>query len=373
MKLVSDHRPIVISANSSWNIVNFRSGLIRALVAQDYRVVVIAPKDRYSDQITALGAEYRQIALSSSGISLIEDGLLLLRYRRLLRELRPRAFLGFTAKPNIYGSLAAFGLGIRVINNISGLGTVFIKPGALQGLVSLLYRCALSRSAVVFFQNPDDRDLFVQRRLARYDQAHLLNGSGIDLDQFRPPDNERAPGPMRFVLVARMLRDKGVEEYIGAARVLRGEGSDARFALLGPTDADNRTAISPAQIAAWESEGLVDYLGTSDDVRPHIAAADCVVLPSYREGLPRSLIEAAAMGRPIVTTDVPGCRAAVEDGVTGLLCEVRSAKALAEALRRLIAFPESTRLAMGRAGRDRAERLYDQEIISAAYLDQIEP
>ncbi len=373
MKLDSDHRPIVISANSSWNIVNFRSGLIRALVAHAYRVVVIAPTDRYSDQIVALGAEHRPIALSSSGISLIADGRSLLRYRRLLKELRPRAFLGFTAKPNIYGSLGALGLRIRVINNISGLGTAFMKPGTLQRLVSLLYRCALARSAVVFFQNSDDRDLFVERRLARRDQTRLLVGSGIDLDHFRPPDNARAPGPLRFLLVARILRDKGVEEFVGAARILRGEGSDAHYALLGPTDADNRTAISAAQVAAWENEGLVEYLGTSDDVRPQLTVADCVVLPSYREGFPRSLIEAAAMGRPIITTDVPGCRAAVEDGVTGLLCEVRSAKALAAVMRRLIAFPERERLAMGRAGRDRAERLYDQKMITAAYLDQIEP
>ena len=236
-----------------------------------------------------------------------------------------------------------------------------------------MYRYALARSAVVFFQNPDDRDLFVERRLARPDQARLLNGSGIDLDQFCPSQNAREPGPLRFLLVARMLRDKGVEEYVGAARILRHEGSAARFLLLGPTDADNRTAISPAQVASWQDEGLVEYLGTSDDVRPHLAAADCVVLPSYREGLPRSLIEAAAMGKPIVTTDVPGCRGAVEDGVTGLLCEVRSAKALADAMREMIALTPSERCAMGRAGRDRAERLYDQDIISAAYLDEIEP
>ena len=373
MKLDLDHGLIVISANSSWNVVNFRSGLIRALVAQNHRVVVIAPKDSYSDQIVSLGAEYRPITLASSGVSLIDDGRSLLRYRRLLRELRPRGFLGFTAKPNIYGSLAALGLGIRIINNISGLGTAFMKPGVLQGVVSILYRCALARSAVVFFQNPDDRDLFIERRLARPDQARLLNGSGIDLDQFCPPQNDRELGPLRFLLVARVLRDKGVEEYVGAARILRGEGSDARFGLLGPTDADNRTAISAAQVASWQDEGLVEYLGTSDDVRPHLAAADCVVLPSYREGLPRSLIEAAAMGKPIITTDVPGCRGAVEDGVTGLLCEARSAKALADAVRKMIAFTESKRRAMGRAGRDRAERLYDQDIISAAYLDEIEP
>ncbi|MCY7339090.1 MAG: glycosyltransferase family 4 protein [Sphingomonas bacterium] len=303
-------RPLVImSANSCWNIVNFRAHLVRDLIRRRYRVIVIAPADERQAAVTALGAEFRSISLNSAGLSVIEDVRSVLAYDRLFRELRPDFFLGFTAKPNIYGSIAAQRHGIRVVNNISGLGTAFIRRGPLQLLVAGLYRAALRRSSTVFFQNPDDRALFVGRRLVREEQAGLLAGSGIDLDHFAPrplpPADDR---PLRFLLVARMLRDKGVVEYVDAARLLRAQGKAVHFALLGPGDADNRTAISLEELAAWQAEGVVDYLGADDDVRSHIAAADCVVLPSYREGLPRSLIEAAAMARPVITTDVPGCR-----------------------------------------------------------------
>lgn len=363
--------PIVLSANSSWNIVNFRSGLIRRLVAHGHRVVVIAPIDESSSGLAVLGAEHRPIKLNRSGLSPIEDGAVLVAYFRLLRELRPAAYLGFTAKPNIYGSLAARFLGIRVINNISGLGTAFMARGPLQFLVSRLYRLALARSATVFFQNPDDRAMFVERRLVTAGQARLLAGSGIDLDRFAPRSAVEG-NPLRFLLVARMLRDKGVVEFVDAARILRREGRAARFALLGPADGDNRTAISPEQLTAWADEGVIDYLGAATDVRPFVADADCVVLPSYREGLPRSLIEAAAMAKPVITTDVPGCRAAIDAGETGLLCAARSAPSLAAAMAAMIDLGPDRRRAMGEAGRRKAEREFDERLVGDAYLAALE-
>jgi glycosyltransferase involved in cell wall biosynthesis len=242
-----------------------------------------------------------------------------------------------------------------------------MKRGPLQFLVSFLYRIALSRSATVFFQNSDDRDLFVGRKLVGKGRAGLVRGSGIDLDHFAPRPHRAEDGTTSFLLVARILRDKGVVEYVEAARILRGEGLAMRFAILGPAGVDNRTAISAEELGVWLAEGVVELFGSADDVRPYVADADCIVLPSYREGLPRSLIEAAAMGRPVITTDVPGCREVVDPGETGLLCEVRSAASLADAMRRFADLPTAERLAMGERGRDKAVAEFGQARICAAY------
>ena len=364
---------IVISANSSWNIVNFRAGLIRALVGRGHRVTVLAPTDQHSAHIAGTGADYRPMAMRSSGRSPIEDGRLLADYYRILRELRPAVYLGFTAKPNIYGSLAARALGMPVINNISGLGAAFMRRGPLQWLVSLRYRAALARSATIFFQNGDDRRLFVERGLAREEQARLLPGSGVDVERFAPPAAPRAPGAFRFLLVARMLWDKGIGEFVEAARIIRGEGRDASFALLGHAGVDNRGAIPLDQLKRWDGEGVVRYLGSADDVRPYLAEADCVVLPSYyREGVPRSLIEAASMGKPLIAADEAGCREAVDDQRSGFLCSARSPEALAAAMRRMLDLDPEATAAMGMAGREKAVREFDERLVAQAYIDAVD-
>ena len=364
---------IVVAANSSWNIVNFRGGLVKGLVAAGYRVIVVAPEEGASaDQVRALGAAVEPVAFRSSRLSPVADLALLVGYGRLFRRYRPRAMLGFTIKPNIFGSIAARIAGVRAINNISGLGTAFLRGRLLRRVASGLYRRALAGSSTVFFQNDDDCALFVSQRLVRADQTALLNGSGVDLDRFVPRPERAADGEFRFLLVARLLWDKGVGEFVEAARIVRARHPNARFQLLGFVGADNRSAVPRATLDQWCAEGVVDYLGATDDVRPAIAAADCVVLPSYREGLPRSLIEAAAMGRPAIATDVPGCRAAIEVGVTGLPCAPRSASSLADAMERIMSLEPAERTAMGSAARARAERLFDQRTVVAAYLDAIE-
>lgn len=364
---------IVISINASWNIVNFRMGLIRVLQARGHEVVALAPHDAWSDRLAAAGVEFHPLNMNQKGVSPAQDAGLFLAYLKAMRRLRPDVFLGYTVKPNVYGSLAAHLVGARVVNNVSGLGTAFIREGFLTRLVSLLYRTAFRRSARVFFQNEEDMALFVQRRLVGLDKARLLPGSGIDLDRFRPAAlPARAPGEIVFLLPARLLRDKGVVEYVEAARQLRAELPGARFQLLGFADAANRTAVSRAELDAWVGEGIVEYLGVADDVRPYMAAADCVVLPSYREGLPRVLLEAAAMGRPLVATDVPGCRQVVRNEVNGLLCRVADAQSLAAAMRRMAQAGPGQRSAWGDTARRMAERDYDERIVHAAYVEAIE-
>ncbi len=366
------HSPLVLlSANSVWNIVNFRMGLMRALQARGYRIAVAAPAGDGESELRAFGIDFLALPMRATGTSPLSDLALLARYVALLRRARPAAFLGFTAKPNIYGSLAATLCGIPAINNLTGLGTAFIHRPRLRSLVSFLYRLALRRSAAVFFHNPDDRDLFVARRLVTPDQARLIPGSGVDLDHFAPapqPPDDSAP---TFLFIGRLLREKGIEEFVEAARAVRRVVPAARFQILGAI-ADDPRGVTAGQVEQWANQGLIDYLGTAADVRPFVARAHCVVLPSYREGMPRSLLEASAIARPMIACDVPGCRHLVEDGRTGLLCAARSPAALAEAMFGFLRLSAEQRSAMGRRARARVEEHFGEQRVSDAYIAALE-
>jgi glycosyltransferase involved in cell wall biosynthesis len=363
---------VVIALNTAWNLVNFRAGLIRALVAKGYEVVAVAPNDEYAPRLAELGCRFVALPMDNKGTHPGRDLLLFFRFLNLLRRERPDVFLGYTVKPNVYGSLAAHVLGIPVVNNIAGLGAVFIRDNWLTRLVRLLYKTALSRSRHVFFQNDEDMRLFVEQGLVASDKVSRLPGSGVDLSTFRyAPMQPLENRTFHFLLAARLLWDKGVGEYVEAARMVRRKYPTAKFQLLGFLDVQNPTTVSSAQMDDWVKEGVVEYLGVADDVKPYMAAADCVVLPSYREGVPRSLLEAAAIGRPIVTTDAAGCRDAVDDGVNGLLCRVGNADDLAEKLLRMIAMTPEDRELMGQAGRRKMELEFDEKIVIRRYLEAI--
>lgn len=363
-------KTIAVSVNSSWNLMNFRAELLRRLVADGFRVVALTPDDGHAGRLGELGVEHVAIPIDSQGISPLGDAGLVLRYWSALRHVRPDAYLGWTIKPNIYGSLAAHVLGIPVINNVSGLGTAFIKENWLTRVASALYRLALARSATVFFQNAADRDLFVARGLLNEARTALLPGSGIDTARFHPVEREGG-SPFTFLMIARLIRDKGAFEYVEAARSLRQRHPRVRFDILGALDVANRTAITRAAVAEWVADGVIRHLGEADDVRPFIAAADCVVLPSYREGMPRSLLEAAAMGRPLIATDVPGCTEIARAGENAILCQPRDAASLAAAMAAMLDLDTARRAAMGRRSREIAAREFDVAIVEARYLDAI--
>ena len=332
---------VVVATNDAWNVVNYRKGLITALQQRGYRIAVLAPAGRNSAEIEQMGAEFHSVPMAARGMSPLGDLRTLLAFRSVFRRLRPAAVLGFTIKPNIYGSIAAGMFGIPVINNVSGLGTVFTRDSMLRRLVEALYRYALRRSQAVFFQNRDDASLFAERKIVRPEQAKLLPGSGIDLDRFAPTQGPRAP-KFEFLFVGRLLWAKGLGELAKATRELKSAGEDFNFRIAGIPAGDDKDSVPLEALTSWENEGLVEYLGSVKDVRPLIADADCVVLPSYyREGVPRSLLEAAAMATPAITTDWPGCRDAVDDAVTGYLCQPRSISSLASAMRRMLALAAS--------------------------------
>jgi len=366
---------IIITANTTWNLVNFRSGLISKLIEKGYDVLAVAPEDEYQDRLKRLGCRYISLSMDNKGTHPVRDLQLFLGFLKVFFVERPDAVLAYTIKPNIYASLAAQIVGVSVINNISGLGTAFIRGGWMATLVSLLYRIGLSRSVCVFFQNNDDRTLFLEKGLVKRSQTDLLPGSGINLahyDSINYGSVDSNSNKLVFLMVARLLWDKGVREYVEAAKIVKKRNPETRFQLLGFLDVKNQTAVPREDVEMWMREGIIEYLGTFDDVRPFLASSDCVVLPSYREGTPRSLLEAAAMAKQLIATDVPGCREVVKEGVNGYLCEVRNSNDLADKMLKFTVLPSDLRLQMGSHSRNIAETRFDEQIVIRKYLKIID-
>lgn len=369
---MTESRPIhaLLTANAAWNVWNFRRPVVEDVLARGGRVTVVAPLDHAVDRLRSIGCETVALDMNVKGLNPLTDFALMRQLRAAFAAAKPDVVLSYTIKNNIFGALAAKPLGIPFVPNVSGLGTAFLSGPLLRYLVENLYRTAFDGLPVVFFQNSEDCGLFLDRRLVRESQAQVLPGSGIDLEHFAPVPLPGGEAPV-FLLIARMLRDKGVLEFVEAARILRQAVPAARFQLLGPADSANRSAFDESTVRSWEATHGVEYLGTTPDVRTRIAAADCVVLPSYREGAPRTLIEAAAMARPVIATDVPGCRSVVERGVTGLMCSPRDVATLVDAMHKFVVMPDHHRAAMGLAGRALMERKFDQSVVASAYRDAI--
>lgn len=364
---------VVITVNACWNIWNFRRPLVSALLAAGHRVTVLAPLDSAAAPLAALGCRVIDLPMNTKGLSPLGGAAMTARLYRHLRVLRPDVVLSFTIKNNIFGGFAAKAASVPFVPNVTGLGTAFLSGRWLAVVASALYKIAFSGLPVIFFQNDDDRQTFVGKRLVAARACRVIPGSGIDLAHFVLAEYPALArdGETTFLMIARVLRDKGVGEFAEAARIVRERHPNAQFVLLGPLGAANRTAISADQIALWEQTCGIRYIGARSDVREEIARAGCVVLPSYREGAPRTLIEAAAMGRPVIATDVAGCRSVVDDGETGFLCEVRSAASLAAAAERFLALDGTARARMGQNGRAKMEREFDQGLVIAAYHDAI--
>jgi len=380
-------KKIIIAVNSTFNLINHRVGLINGLLDGGYKVVAISPTDEFASRVKELDCHHVPLQMERKGTNIGRDLLLFWRYRTVLKQYMPDIYLGFTAKPNIYGSLAAQSLGIPVINNISGLGTVFgamstsLVGSLLARLLRVLYWFALSRSDKIFFQNKDDCLEFIEKGVVKDHLTDLLPGSGVDLERFAynpitanqlVPKANNEKKKTRFLLVARMLWDKGVGEYVEAARLLSRRYPRTEFCMIGFLDFQNPEAIFEAQINEWIAEGIIQYLGVINDIRPEIVKADCVVLPVlFREGTPRSLLEAAAIGRPIITTNTIGCRETVDDGVNGYLCIPSNAIDLSEKMERIIQLDDAQRVKMGRYGREKMELQFDEQIVIKKYLEAI--
>lgn len=364
-------------ASFAESLTGFRGPLIAALQAKGLDVHVVAPglpaADPVRARLEAQGLTVHDVDMHRTGTNPVADLRTLLQLYRLMKRIRPDCTMGYTIKPVIYGSLAAWLAGVpRRFALITGLGYAFQQEsgrGGMRALVQRMYAAALARVQMVFFQNPDDRDLFRQRGIMASDaRACVVNGSGVDVSSFSV-----APlptGNTRFLLIARLLGDKGVREFAEAARRIRARRTDATFVLVGWIDS-NPDAIAQEELDGWVRDGVVEYLGKLSDVRPAIAQSTVYVLPSYREGTPRTVLEAMAMGRAVITTDAPGCRETVVDGDNGFLVPVKSVDALEAAMLR---FLDDGELAgrMGQRARAVAEEKYDVHKVNAVMLREMD-
>jgi glycosyltransferase involved in cell wall biosynthesis len=361
---------VAIVLNTSWNIYNFRMNFVKALLSKGYEVHTVAPVDDFTHYLVEAGCHHHAVKMDSRGINPIKDIALVVELWSIYRSVRPDMILHYTIKPNVYGSLAASFLSIPTINNVCGLGTVFLKKNLLSAVAKLLYRWTFRFPKKVFFQNPDDKNLFVSKRLVPEQAADLLPGSGIDLKRF-------APGPFArnkkftFLLISRMITDKGIMEYVEAVRKLKARGIEARFQILGAKDPKHQRGIPVRIIDQWIESQTIEYLGTTEDVRPFIQSADCIVLPSYREGTPHTLLEAASCAKPIIATDVPGCHNVVTHNYNGLLCRLRDAGDLASKMDQMAKLGDAALRTFGENGRRKMEQEFDEALVINKYLETL--
>jgi glycosyltransferase involved in cell wall biosynthesis len=366
---------IALVCNTAWAIYTYRRGLLRMLIERGAEVSIIAPRDRTFALMEEMGCKCIELPVASKGTNPRDDLKTLAALYREYRATRPHIVFHYTIKPNIYGTIAAKLAGVPSIAVTTGLGYVFIQHSRTANVAKKLYKFAFRFPREVWFLNQDDRQAFIdQNLLVHPGRARLLHGEGVDLDDYAfqplPRANPQTEG-FFFILIGRLLWDKGVAEYVEAARRIRAKYPFVRFQLLGPAGVDNPSAITPGEVHAWQREGVIDYLGEATDVRAFIGNADCVVLPSYREGVPRTLMEASAMGRPIVATNVPGCREVVEDGVTGFLCEAKNADSLTQHIERMLLASHAQRAQMGVSGRAKVVQEFDENAVIERYKGTI--
>jgi glycosyltransferase involved in cell wall biosynthesis len=288
-------------------------------------------------------------------------------YIRIYKNLQPDFIFHYTIKPNIYGTLAARFCKIKSISIITGLGNAFSNNGILFHVAKLLYKVSLAYPVEIWFLNSSDKSIFISNGIIKAHKSFILPGEGVNTTAFSPAVHRPENTAFTFLLVSRMLYDKGIEEFVEASKLLLKKGYSLTSLLLGQIDYDNPEVIALEVLEKWQQEGIVQYLGSTNDVKPYIENVDVIVLPSYREGIPRILLEAAAMEKPIITTSIPGCVEVVEDGVNGYLCEVKNIEDLANQMEKLILLPVEEREKMGVAGRKKVLAGFDEKIIIDIY------
>jgi glycosyltransferase involved in cell wall biosynthesis len=358
---------VAIVLNSDWNIINFRSDLIRALLIAKYRVVAISPRGQNVDKILELGSDFIPLYhLSRKGTNPLKDLQLLVELSRIYKRENIDIALHYTIKPVIYGSFAARIAGIHCINTITGLGYAFLSNGIVNKTVQQLYRWSLRNANHTFLQNQDDYEFFLRQKLSPANRTSIIPGSGINLDYFSPFKVKAKP--VSFLFIGRLLYDKGLQEFVEAARLVKKKFPIASFHLLGALDEDNPSAISREILKLWVEEGVIEYHGVTSDTRPYIAQSTALVLPSYREGLPRVMLEGMAMAKPLIASDVPGCRDTVVNGQNGYLVKVKSPESLAEAIIKIINHSKEELIEMGKAGRTLAKKKFSKEIVISKYI-----
>jgi glycosyltransferase involved in cell wall biosynthesis len=349
---------IVFSGNCGRSMYHFRLPAIKYFMELGHKVKLVLPEDDYTARITSEGFDITIISsMELSGTNPLKDYKLYKEYIRIYGKINPDIIFQYTIKPNIYGTNAAKKLNIPCVAVITGLGYTFINKGLVPSLARKMYRFSLKKASQVWFLNTEDKSLFEKMRLVNPAKAIQLNGEGIDTNYFAyTPINY---SKRSFILIARLLYDKGAREYYEAARQLKQKYPDVSFKILGFLNVNNPMAVSEAQLKEWTSSGVIEYLGSANDVKPFIEGSTCVVLPSYREGMSITLMEGASMGRPLVATKIPGCRELIDDGNSGYLCQVKDAVDLASKMENIINMPKEVLQKMSIQSRDKMVNEFD--------------
>ncbi len=371
--IIRNNLSVVICANSSWYIYNFRRNTIKSLIKKGYKVFVVAPYDDSSKYLSEISTKYYQLNLNPYGINPFKEALVIFRLMSLYFHIRPDFVMNFTPKMNIYSTIASILFNTKVINNISGLGVTFSKESFLLKFVILLYRFSQIFAHKVFFQNKEDMNMFILRKIVTKEKCEYIPGSGVDLQRFHLSE---APndGVVRFIIVCRMLYEKGIVIYANAAELCKKKyGKKVEFIAIGFLDTNRKNVVSKKVMDNWQKKKILIYKGAIEDVRSEIASSDCIVLPSiYPEGTPRSLLEGASMGKPIITTNMPGCASTVENDVNGYLCRPGSVSDLVLNMEKIINMSHKNRLKMGLKSREIVENKFDENIIIKKYIESIQ-
>ena len=361
------NKRILVLANNDVGLYRFRKDLLVALLGAGHEVYISLPDGGFISELVQLGCRFIDTPIERRGMNPIHDSKLFHQYRAILKEVKPDLVLTYTIKPNIYGGLACRMAHIPYAVNITGLGSAIENGGWLKKFVLALYKPALKGARVVFFENAGNRDTLAATGVVPKGRDVVLNGAGVNLEDY-PYQPYLQEGLVRFLFVGRVMHEKGVDELFAAAKRMKQEyGDSVEFHIVGSFE----EAYKPI-MDELEKAGVVKYHGYQSDMKPFYAMASCIVLPSYHEGMSNVLLEAAASGRPLITSDIPGCREAVEDGVSGYLCPARDADALYEAMRRFVELPESWRSEMGHRGRERMEQRFSKTAVVAETIKHLE-
>lgn len=362
-----EKQTVLILTNNIGGLHSFRKEVVKTIVDDGYEVYISKPDDDSRvEYFESIGCQIIQTDFDRRGTNPLADFLLMLKYIKLIRHIKPNAVLSYTIKPNVYGGLACRLTNTPQLANVTGLGGAVENGGWMQKLTVSLYKMGIRKAHKVFFQNAANRSFCINFGIADASSV-LLPGSGVNLLHHTYQDYPTDEGRIRFLFIGRMLKDKGIEEYFETAKKIKEKYPNTEFQILGSVEGPFQS-----QLDELVKAGVINHLGTTSDVRPFIGAVECTIMPSYHEGMSNVNLESAANGRPVITTNVPGCRETVDDGITGYLIEARSAQSLIDAVERFIALPYYQKVLMGKNGREKVEREFDRNIVVKAYLNAIE-
>lgn len=360
-------KKILLISNNGMGFYNFKRELVERLVSLDYETHFAVPYYEKLEELVGFGAYYHEISIDRRGINPIKDLGFITKLNRLAKDIKPDVMILHTIKPNIYGSWIAIINKISYMNNITGLGSALQSETKLAKILRAMYRVSLSKSSGIFFENEGNKEYFKHNKIGNVSKYNVIPGAGVNTSLFSPV-SRIDENTLTFLFIARIMKEKGIEEYLEAAEIIKKKYKDVCFQILGWYDEINYKN----RIESMVQEGIVQYIGVSSDTRAEMSQADCLVLPSYHEGMSNVLLEGAAMGLPLITTNIHGCREAVEDGKNGYLCEAKDSASLINAMERFIALSPEERIEMGRNGRRKMEQEFNRKLVVDRYIQCVQ-